>query len=113
MTTTRPTRRRRGESPNRLATSDGIDLDREHARAARRIGAAPERVAPAAQVENERVTERAGERLQPVDELDPALDRIWVQPRGGLTGLRAHASLLARVASDHLPVRATIAWAAA
>lgn len=37
-----------------------------------------------------------------------ALDRIWVQPTRALTGLQAHRSPLARVASDHLPVRGTI-----
>jgi endonuclease/exonuclease/phosphatase family metal-dependent hydrolase len=40
-----------------------------------------------------------------------SLDRIWVQPRVGLTALRARATPLTRVASDHLPVRGTIAWA--
>jgi endonuclease/exonuclease/phosphatase family metal-dependent hydrolase len=39
-----------------------------------------------------------------------ALDRVWVQPRAGLTALRAHATPLARTASDHLPLRGTIAW---
>jgi endonuclease/exonuclease/phosphatase family metal-dependent hydrolase len=39
-----------------------------------------------------------------------ALDRVWVQPRAGLTELRAHATPLARAASDHLPVRGTIGW---
>jgi endonuclease/exonuclease/phosphatase family metal-dependent hydrolase len=33
-----------------------------------------------------------------------ALDRMWSRPRHALTGLRVHASALARVASDHLPV---------
>lgn len=37
-----------------------------------------------------------------------ALDRIWVSPSGRLSSIRAHKSLLARVASDHLPVKATI-----
>jgi endonuclease/exonuclease/phosphatase family metal-dependent hydrolase len=37
-----------------------------------------------------------------------ALDRLWVQPLTGLAGLRAHRSPLARLASDHLPVRATL-----
>ena len=37
-----------------------------------------------------------------------ALDRIWVNPRGALTALAAHASPSARVASDHLPVTADI-----
>jgi endonuclease/exonuclease/phosphatase family metal-dependent hydrolase len=40
-----------------------------------------------------------------------ALDRIWVQPRAGMSAVQAHTSALARVASDHLPVRGTIAWA--
>jgi endonuclease/exonuclease/phosphatase family metal-dependent hydrolase len=40
-----------------------------------------------------------------------ALDRIWVQPRAGLTAFRAHATPLARMASDHLPVRGAIVWA--
>jgi endonuclease/exonuclease/phosphatase family metal-dependent hydrolase len=39
-----------------------------------------------------------------------ALDRIWVQPRAALTALVAHASPLARRASDHLPVRGAIEW---
>ncbi|MGH7898284.1 MAG: endonuclease/exonuclease/phosphatase family protein, partial [Candidatus Binatia bacterium] len=33
-----------------------------------------------------------------------ALDRIWVQPRHSLGGVRVHASPLARAASDHLPI---------
>jgi endonuclease/exonuclease/phosphatase family metal-dependent hydrolase len=33
-----------------------------------------------------------------------ALDRIWARPRGSLLAVRAHASPLARTASDHLPV---------
>lgn len=33
-----------------------------------------------------------------------ALDRIWMRPRRLLTGVRVHASALARVASDHLPL---------
>lgn len=37
-----------------------------------------------------------------------ALDRVWVRPMTALRGLRVHVSPLARVASDHLPVRATI-----
>jgi len=40
-----------------------------------------------------------------------ALDRIWVQPQAGLAAVAAHTTALARVASDHLPVRAAIAWA--
>jgi endonuclease/exonuclease/phosphatase family metal-dependent hydrolase len=42
-----------------------------------------------------------------------ALDRIWVQPRVALAHVGAHRSGLARVASDHLPVRAVIEWPAA
>lgn len=37
-----------------------------------------------------------------------ALDRIWVAPAGSLRGLRRHASPLARVASDHLPLVAEL-----
>jgi len=37
-----------------------------------------------------------------------ALDRIWVQPRECLASLRVRDSALARVASDHLPVRAEV-----
>jgi endonuclease/exonuclease/phosphatase family metal-dependent hydrolase len=37
-----------------------------------------------------------------------ALDRIWAQPRGALTAIRRHSSPLARVASDHLPVKAEL-----
>lgn len=33
-----------------------------------------------------------------------ALDRIWVQPSDSLRGLAVHASALARIASDHLPL---------
>ena len=39
-----------------------------------------------------------------------ALDRIWVEPRALLRELRAHASPLARVTSDHLPLRAVLDW---
>jgi endonuclease/exonuclease/phosphatase family metal-dependent hydrolase len=38
-----------------------------------------------------------------------ALDRIWVQPSAALTDITVHATPLARVASDHLPIRARIA----
>ena len=37
-----------------------------------------------------------------------ALDRIWVQPRSLLKTLHVHRSPLARVASDHLPLVATL-----
>jgi endonuclease/exonuclease/phosphatase family metal-dependent hydrolase len=37
-----------------------------------------------------------------------ALDRIWVRPREALVAVHAHRSALARCASDHLPVVATI-----
>lgn len=37
-----------------------------------------------------------------------ALDGIWARPTAALHGLQVHRSPLARVASDHLPVRATI-----
>ncbi|MGB8436252.1 MAG: endonuclease/exonuclease/phosphatase family protein, partial [Burkholderiales bacterium] len=39
-----------------------------------------------------------------------ALDRIWVEPRDLRTGLAVHSTALARSASDHLPVRVTVAW---
>jgi endonuclease/exonuclease/phosphatase family metal-dependent hydrolase len=38
-----------------------------------------------------------------------ALDRIWVEPRSLRTGLAVHSTALARSASDHLPVRMTLA----
>jgi endonuclease/exonuclease/phosphatase family metal-dependent hydrolase len=38
-----------------------------------------------------------------------ALDRVWVQPREALVALEVHNSARARRASDHLPVRATVA----
>jgi endonuclease/exonuclease/phosphatase family metal-dependent hydrolase len=38
-----------------------------------------------------------------------ALDRIWLQPRTALVSLQVMASPLARLASDHLPLRAEIA----
>ena len=41
-----------------------------------------------------------------------ALDRIWVQPFAALVEVRAHATPLARSASDHLPVRAIVEWPA-
>ncbi|MBI1891931.1 MAG: endonuclease/exonuclease/phosphatase family protein [Burkholderiales bacterium] len=37
-----------------------------------------------------------------------ALDRIWIRPRHRLVHVRRHASRLARVASDHLPLVARI-----
>jgi endonuclease/exonuclease/phosphatase family metal-dependent hydrolase len=37
-----------------------------------------------------------------------ALDRIWTHPRSMLRGIAAHATPLARVASDHLPLVATL-----
>jgi endonuclease/exonuclease/phosphatase family metal-dependent hydrolase len=42
-----------------------------------------------------------------------ALDRIWVLPREVLLDVRAHTTPLTRIASDHLPVKATIALDAA
>lgn len=38
-----------------------------------------------------------------------ALDRVWVRPRAALLDVRAHAGTLARLASDHYPLRAVIA----
>jgi endonuclease/exonuclease/phosphatase family metal-dependent hydrolase len=37
-----------------------------------------------------------------------ALDRLWVHPRRRLAKLEVHASSLARIASDHLPLKGTI-----
>jgi endonuclease/exonuclease/phosphatase family metal-dependent hydrolase len=37
-----------------------------------------------------------------------ALDRIWVRPLHSLVSLQVHATPLARVASDHLPLKAVI-----
>jgi endonuclease/exonuclease/phosphatase family metal-dependent hydrolase len=37
-----------------------------------------------------------------------ALDRLWVHPRRRLARVEAHTSALARVASDHLPLKAII-----
>jgi endonuclease/exonuclease/phosphatase family metal-dependent hydrolase len=37
-----------------------------------------------------------------------ALDRIWVEPWQALRSLAAHDSALARMASDHRPVRASL-----
>lgn len=37
-----------------------------------------------------------------------ALDRIWTAPRRNLVSLAAHDSPLARIASDHLPLKAVI-----
>ncbi len=42
-----------------------------------------------------------------------ALDGIWARPTTALCGVRVHASPLARVASDHLPVRGSIVLEAA
>ena len=38
-----------------------------------------------------------------------ALDRIWVAPASALVTIQAHRTILSRIASDHLPVRAEIA----
>ena len=37
-----------------------------------------------------------------------ALDRLWTHPGNILKDLRAHTSPLARIASDHLPLVATV-----
>lgn len=41
-----------------------------------------------------------------------ALDRIWVEPRRALVSIAVHESVAARMASDHLPITATIDFAA-
>ncbi|MGE5505009.1 MAG: endonuclease/exonuclease/phosphatase family protein [Actinomycetota bacterium] len=38
------------------------------------------------------------------------LDRIWVWPEPGLARLSVHAAAPARVASDHLPLKAEVHW---
>jgi len=38
-----------------------------------------------------------------------ALDRVWVRPRRSLLAFATHRSLAARIASDHLPVKALVA----
>jgi len=38
-----------------------------------------------------------------------ALDRIWVRPKKALRAIKIHQSPLARIASDHLPLKAKIA----
>jgi hypothetical protein len=42
-----------------------------------------------------------------------SLDRAWVSPRACLAGIRVHRSPLARLASDHLPLVATLDLAGA
>ena len=37
------------------------------------------------------------------------LDRIWVRPKGALATLRVHKSPLAKIASDHLPLKVSVA----
>jgi endonuclease/exonuclease/phosphatase family metal-dependent hydrolase len=37
-----------------------------------------------------------------------ALDRVWVRPRHALLAIKAHRTPLARLASDHLPVKAIV-----
>jgi endonuclease/exonuclease/phosphatase family metal-dependent hydrolase len=39
-----------------------------------------------------------------------SLDRIWAGPGAAIEAVRVHRTPLARRASDHLPVRATIRW---
>jgi endonuclease/exonuclease/phosphatase family metal-dependent hydrolase len=39
-----------------------------------------------------------------------ALDRIWVQPARALRRIFAHRTPMSRIASDHVPVVAEIAW---
>lgn len=41
------------------------------------------------------------------------LDRFWVSPSDGLRHLMVYATPLTRIASDHLPLRADIAWISA
>jgi endonuclease/exonuclease/phosphatase family metal-dependent hydrolase len=39
-----------------------------------------------------------------------ALDRIWVRPAESLVTVERHNTALARRASDHLPLKATLEW---
>ena len=39
-----------------------------------------------------------------------ALDRVWTEPAAMLAFLSVHRSPLARIASDHLPLVARLAW---
>lgn len=39
------------------------------------------------------------------------LDRVWVWPADGLRRLDVYATPLSRMTSDHLPIRAEVAWA--
>lgn len=39
-----------------------------------------------------------------------ALDRIWVEPRSSLTKVASHQSSLAKLASDHLPLKAILSF---
>jgi endonuclease/exonuclease/phosphatase family metal-dependent hydrolase len=41
-----------------------------------------------------------------------ALDRVWVRPHGSLLAVQAYRSPQARIASDHLPMRAMVAASA-
>ena len=99
-------------------TSGGAQVKRCSGRARRRIGTAhrahggSERVVPvgtAAAVAPRAVPAHAGagrrfRRHCPV----LALDRLWIKPRALLSRLDVHATPLARVASDHLPLVATL-----
>lgn len=51
----------------------------------------------------------AGERSFPVWMPIFALDRVWVRPRSALLSFGVYRSPLARLASDHYPVRAVVA----
>jgi endonuclease/exonuclease/phosphatase family metal-dependent hydrolase len=42
-----------------------------------------------------------------------ALDRILTHPHGGLSGVAVHATSAARIASDHLPLKAQLSFASA
>ena len=37
-----------------------------------------------------------------------ALDRVWVRPRSAIVRIRSHRSRISRLASDHLPIKASI-----
>jgi endonuclease/exonuclease/phosphatase family metal-dependent hydrolase len=63
-----------------------------------------------ADVLDQRLGQTARPRSFPASRPLLALDRIWVQPRNALRRIFAHRTAAARMASDHVPVVAEIAW---
>jgi endonuclease/exonuclease/phosphatase family metal-dependent hydrolase len=58
---------------------------------------------------HEMLGEQPGKRSFPVWAPLLALDRIWSRPRGALHEFQVHRSHAARLASDHFPVKGTVA----